>query len=182
MQQEQPAAFNMNQQSTKGNLWEAVAEATRFCSAIEQAADTGRADFIAGMLNCLPRLYLSFLNAIPTRLEEEEFAFLTSYVDEALYDTVRGNLAAVMGADDTYLETFEEDMKYSDTPIAATVSEGLADIFQDLYNFAANVRDSEGENIDTAFAQCRENFESYWSRILCNVMRPLNQIHFSTEE
>ncbi len=40
-----------------------------------------------------------------------------------------------MGEDDVFLETFEEDMKYSDTPVAASVSESLADIFQPLYNF-----------------------------------------------
>ena len=85
----------------------------------------------------------------------------------------------MLGPDDVYLETFEEDMKYSDTPIAASVSESLADIFQPLYNFISVVRDSEGENLETAYKECRDNFVGYWGQTLCNVMRALNNIYFN---
>ncbi len=83
-----------------------------------------------------------------------------------------------MGEDDVFLETFEEDMKYSDTPVAASISESLADIFQPLYNFISVVKDSEGDNAAGAFRECKENFESYWSQTLCNVMRALNNIRY----
>ena len=87
-------------------------------------------------------------------------------------------MAALLGEDDTYLETFEEDMKYSDTPIAASIAEGLADIYQDLYNFLSPVRDSDGALAAPALVECRENFASYWGQTLTNVMRPLNHLHY----
>ena len=105
---------------------------------------------------------------------------MPEYVDEDFYDAVRRNVESLLGPDDTFLETFEEDMKYSDTPIAASVAEGLADIFQPLYNFISVVKESEGESIFEAYSECRENFDAYWSQTLCNVMRPLNNIKYNS--
>lgn len=169
----------MTEKDPKARLWETVATATRFCIALENARESDKGEFVAEMLGCLPRLYILFSETDADDVApEEEMEFLASYVDEDYYESVRRNVEALLGPDDTFLETFEEDMKYSDTPIAASVSEGLADIFQDLYNFVANVKESDGESLPGAFRECKENFASYWSRTLCNVMRPLNQIHY----
>ena len=67
-------------------------------------------------------------------------------------------------------------MKYSDTPVAASVSESLADIFQVMYNFIASVRDSTEENIQLALIAMHDDFESYWGAIVCNVLRALHNI------
>ena len=85
-----------------------------------------------------------------------------------------------MGPDDIFLETFEEDMKYSETPIAASISESLADLFQPLYNFISVVKDSEGDKLVEAYINCKEDFISYWSQTLCNVLRALNNVRYSS--
>ena len=127
-------------------------------------------------------VFLEEIFSSPLDVEENpdvsEFDYFPEYVDEDYYESVRRSVEAVMGEDDVFLETFEEDMKYSDTPVAASVSESLADIFQPLYNFISVVKDSEGENAASAFRECKENFESYWSQTLCNVMRALNNIRY----
>ena len=86
----------------------------------------------------------------------------------------------LLGPDDTYLEVFEEDMKYSDTPIAASVSEGLADIFQVMYNLLDAIRDMPEEVVLSALVAVKDDFESYWSRVLCNVLRALNHIRYTS--
>lgn len=106
--------------------------------------------------------------------------YYSSYVDEDYYEGVRLHIETLLGPDDTYLETFEEDMKYSDTPIASSISESLADIFQPLYNFISVVRDSDGEDLEGAYRECRENFVSYWGQTLCNVLRALNFIYYQS--
>lgn len=98
------------------------------------------------------------------------------------YDSVRRNVETLLGPDDIFLETFEEDMKYSDTPIAASISECLADIFQPLYNFISVVKESEGEQSLAAYRDCREAFASYWAQTLCNVLRALNHLYFNPTE
>jgi hypothetical protein len=168
----------MTEQDSKARLWETVAAATRFCLALENARESEKSEFVAEMLGCLPRLYILFSETEEGTPENDDLSFMASYVDEDYYESIRRSTEALLGPDDTFLETFEEDMKFSDTPIAASVSECLADIFQDLYNFVANVKESEGESLIGAFRECQENFVAYWSRTLCNVMRPLNQIRY----
>jgi hypothetical protein len=92
---------------------------------------------------------------------------------------VRRNIENLLGPDDTYLEVFEEDMKYSDTPIAASISEGLADLFQVFYNLLDSVRNMPEEVVLASLIAVRDDFQSYWSRILCNVLRALNHLRFS---
>lgn len=156
-----------------------TALAAEYCSAVENSREYEEDEFVKLMLNYLPRLYLGFSDI---EMEETvgalDYEYFPTYVDEDFYEGVRRNMESVMGEDDTFLETFEEDMKYSDTPVAASVSESLADIFQALYNFIALVKDSEGENLQGAFRECKENFESYWAQTLCNVMRALNNIRY----
>lgn len=154
--------------------------AARYCLAVENAGEREKMEFVREMLRYLPQLYLSFSGdgdeAGGSLDEDYGYEVPFSYVDEAFYDRVRGNVGMLLGSDDTYLEAFYEDMKYSETPVAASISEGLADIFQDLYNFISLVKDTEGSRIGEAFARCRENFDSYWGQILCNLMRPLHRL------
>lgn len=150
-----------------------------YCHTLETCRDLEAGEFVDRMLNLLPRLYLAFTEVNPqeeTILEEDEY--FESYVDEDFYDSIRRNVEILLGPDDTFLETFEENMKYSDTPIAASISECLADIFQPLFNFISIVKDTEGEEIGAAYRECRENFEGYWAQTLCNVLRAINNLKY----
>ena len=155
-----------------------VALATDYCYLCENATEYEKNEFVDRCLNLLPRIYWEFFDISVEVVSLEEFDYFSSYVDEDYYESIRRHIEMVMGEDDTFLETFEEDMKYSDTPIGASVAESLADLFQPLYNFISIVKDSEGSQITDAFAQCKEEFESYWSQTLCNVLRALNHIKY----
>ena len=88
----------------------------------------------------------------------------------------------MLGPDDVYLEVFEEDMKYSETPIGMSLSEGLSDIFQVLYNFIATVKDAPSETVNAALVAIKDDFGAYWSQRLCNLMRPLNYLYFNSSD
>lgn len=154
----------------------ATAHASRFCIAVENALDFTKEEFVGEMTRLLPAIYLDFNDPeiADSRLGEEEY--FSSYVDEDYYESRRCALESIFGPDDVFLETFEEDMKYSDTPIGASISESLADIFQPLYNFISIVKDTEGEKSLEAYLACRDDFDAYWSQTLCNVMRALNAL------
>ncbi len=152
-----------------------------YCQAVENAREMDRGDFVAAMLRILPRIYITAtdVNVEGSLIED---AYIDSHLEEDYYEAVRRNIENLLGPDDTYLEVFEEDMKYSDTPIAASVSEGLADLFQVCYNFLESIKDVPEELIEQGIVAMKEDFEGYWSRILCNVLRPLNQVRYSPEE
>ena len=149
-----------------------------YCQTLESARETECDDFIAAMLRLLPRIYITASDLKIDDLGLEE-PYIDGRLDEDYYDSIRRSIENLLGPDDTYLEVFEEDLKYSDTPIAASVSEGLADIFQVLYNFLEAIKDVPNELIDQALIAVKDDFQSYWSRILCNVMRALNHIRYN---
>lgn len=167
----------MISKETTARLTGLVAAATQYCALAEQCSDYEREEWIKRMVLALPTLYIGVqslnLEDVPTL---DEGGYLAEYVDEDLYEKIRRSIATLLGEDDVYLETFEEDMKYSDTPIAATISEGIADIFQSVYNYVGVANDSDGDLLGDAFRELKEGFESYWSQILCNTLRALNAL------
>ncbi len=158
-----------------------ITKARNYCLTLENAHEADHDSLIDEVIRQLPDLYAAFTaldtDMLPETLDSD--AFLPGYVDEEYYESIRRTLESVLGSDDTYLETFETDMKYSDTPIAASISENLADIFQDLFNFVYAIKESEGEQTPLALRICKENFEAYWGQKLCNVMRQLHHLKYA---
>lgn len=164
-------------------LGEILKLSATYCTIVQNPEIDEREDYIKELLIILSRLYSEFLSFVPETEEEEDYAieeglgvYFQEHADESLYNFVRQQLQQIMAPDDTFLETFEEDMKYSETPIGVSISESLADIFQSLYNFSEEARLSEGANLKEAYLQCREEFKEYWSQTLVNVLRPLNAL------
>lgn len=154
--------------------------AVQFCAYLEAAEQKERLEFIDTMLRLLPLLYLK--GTLLPGFELDEAVDLQDFVTEENYDIVRGNIAALMGQHDDFLDVFMEDMKYSDTPILTTVSENLADIYQDLKNFALNYRQEVDATMQEALAEVKENFEHYWGQRCVNVMRALHDVRYETAE
>ena len=152
-----------------------------YCAAVENARETTRQEFVASMLRLLPRLYISATDLYASSAAMEE-CYIESSLDEEYYEAMRRNMENLMGPDDSYLEVFEEDMKFSDTPIAASISESLADIFQVCYEFVETIRDAPDYLVENALQAVAEDFGSYWSRILCNVLRALNFVRYNSTE
>lgn len=171
----------MENDNIRVRLVEVTRLSAQYCSSLENCLEEERIEFVDMMLDLLPRIYWQFFDISSHDLVSlGDGGYAADYVDEDQYEGVRKAVAALLGEEDTFLETFEEDMKYSDTPIAATVSESLADIYQPLFNFVSVVKDTEGESLTEAYMQCKEYFEEYWSQTLCNVLRALNNIKYNS--
>lgn len=172
------AALNTDPDTLSNNALAFIALCNEYCAAIENAAMNEPSALINSMLRLLPRLYISAMD-IKTDMLNGEGGYIAPALEEDVYDQLRQTLAGVIGEDDTYLEVFEEDMKYSDTPIAATISESLADLFQVFYDFLETVRDAPNELINEALTSVKESFASYWSQTLTNVLRAINAVKFN---
>ena len=114
------------------NTLEFVTVALEYCTFVEAAGNTGLFDFVDKATKLLPLLYLK-ASLLP-EVESEEETELELSVSEDMYESVRSRIAGLLGERDSYLETFHADMRYSDTPIAAFISENLADVYQDTGN------------------------------------------------
>lgn len=158
-----------------------IALANEYCALAENAPQSTATEFTAEAVRLLPRLYITADGLLRSIREggEPEDAYIPSALDEDYYNAVRLGIETLLGPDDTFLEVFEQDMKYSDTPIGASVAEHLADIFQEMYNFLEGVREAPEELANELFAAVTDDFEQFWSQRLVNVMRPLNALRFS---
>lgn len=155
-----------------------LALCNEYCAAVENASQAEDSHEFAGtMLRLLPRIYISASDLT------EEVGMDEVYIDPALeedyYESVRRNMESVLGEGDGYLDTFQEDMKYSDTPIGASISENLADLFQVFYNLLETVREAPAELASGAIAAVREEFPYSWSGTLCNALRALNHLYYN---
>jgi hypothetical protein len=101
------------------------------------------------------------------------------FVTEAEYNDVREQIAGLLGEYDSFLETFHPDMSLSDTPVAAFISENLADIFQELKDFATNYQLADAEIMQDALVTCLEAFAEHWGQKLLNTLRALHAYRYS---
>lgn len=154
-----------------------VTVAAETCLLLEHAGEQSYEGFVEKNLQLLSMLYLkSVLLAVPERVFDDP---TERFVTEADYNEVKDSVAALMGEKDSFLETFYPDMSLSDTPIAAFVSENLADIYQELKDFAANYKLGEIDVMNDALADCLTAFAEHWGQKVVNTMRALHTLRYS---
>ena len=156
------------------NVIEFVTITAETCLFLERAAEYLRNDFILQSTKLLPLLYAK---AVILEVPETVFDEVPErFVSEDDYQYVREKIEALLGNDNIYLEVFHPQMKYSDTPIAAFISEDLADIYQELKDFAANYRIGVADIMNDALAVCLEAFAEHWGQKLLNALRALHAL------
>lgn len=159
---------------------EFVTVAVQVCLYLEQVAEHEKSDFIDKMLCLLPLLYLK-ARLLP-KTNEEMDGYPERFVTEQEYEDLRLMVAQKLGSDDAYLEVFMEDMRYSDEPITAFISENIADIYQEIKNLACNYQTREEAVMNDALVSCLEGFEQHWGQKLLNVLRPLHALSLLVDE
>lgn len=159
---------------------EFVTVAVQLCLYLEQVEGQDKSEFVEKMLCLLPLLYLK-ARLLPKATEELD-GFPEQFVSEQEYEDIRQKVAQCMGADDTYLEVFVEDMRYSDEPITAFVSENIADIYQEVKDLACNYQTRDEAVMNDALVNCLEAFEQHWGQKLLNVLRPLHAVACEGEQ
>lgn len=163
------------------NVVEFVTVAAEFCSYLERSEGVSRNEFVDTLLKLLPLLYLKGTMLPACSLIDEEEG-LERFVTEDEYEVLRLTLADVMGRRDDYLDVFLADMKYSDTPIRKTISEDLADIWQDIKNFVCLFKTGVNQTMNDALVECRENFATYWGQTLVNTLRALHEVKYNLDD
>lgn len=162
------------------NVVEFVTVGVEYCRLLEQAPEYDRKEFADRCIKLLPLLYLK-----ATLLPEGE---LTSddtpeeFVTEEVYGLISNTISSILGSKDDYLETFHPDMKYSDTPVLANISEDLADIYQDIKNLTSVYSIGYEPSMNDALVICKENFAAFWGQKLVNTLGALHSICFNTDE
>lgn len=150
------------------------------CLLLENSRTYPQEEFIKKSTELLSLLYFkTSVLTIPDRI----FSHYTErFVTEADYDYVREQIEVLLGEKDSFLETFHPDMSLSDTPIASFISENLADVYQEIKDFAANYQLAEADIINDAYVTCIEAFGEHWGQKLLNALRALHHIKYGSQD
>ena len=156
-----------------------VTVAVQTCLLLEHVEEQEKRDFAERLLQMLPMLYVKTRSL---RIPEQELdGYPQHFVSEEDYNYVSESVKQMLGTDDVYLEVFVEDMRYSQEPISAFISENLADIYQELKDMAGNYQTEDEQVMSDGVLACIEGFHEHWGQKLLNVLRALHSLTESEE-
>jgi len=162
------------------NVVEFVAVANEFCKYTEHASELKGDELLKILQRILPLMYLkaSLLPQLNPFFEDGNEKFVT----ESDWNSIDDTLKEKFGTANDYLEVFDEKINESEGPVVSSISENMADIYQDLKDFLLLYQTGTGEVMNDAVWECRMNFENFWGQKLVNSMRAIHRFIYSGEE
>ena len=162
------------------NVVEFVAVANEFCKYAEHASELKGDELLKILQRILPLMYLkaSLLPQLDPFFEDGNEKFVT----EADWTDINESLKEKFGTANDYLEVFDEKINETEGPVISSISENMADIYQDIKDFLLLYQTGTGEVMNDAVWECRMNFENLWGQKLVNSMRAIHKFIYSGEE
>ena len=151
-----------------------VTAAAQTCLLVEHCQEHEKDEWREQILRILPVLYLRtrLLEVQELMMEEEPQRFVT----EEDYNYALIGMRELLGQDDAYLDVFVDQGIYTDEVQTAYISEGIADIYQELKDMAAAFQTGQEPIMHDAVVVCHEAFDAHWGRKLLAVMRALHEL------
>ncbi len=159
------------------NTIELVTVANEYCRFIEGVSKEPARDFLAKVQKILPLLYLK-VSVVQPFESDQEFA-LEKFVSEVDYNFLQQKIMNLLGEHDDYKEVFDDDMQFSEQALTASVSEDLADIYQDLKDFIMSYQIGDELIMQEALWECLNNFRTFWGQKLVNCLRAVHELVYS---
>jgi hypothetical protein len=162
------------------NVIEFVAVANEFCKYAEHSSELKGDELLKILQRILPLMYLkaSLLPQLNPYFEDGNEKFVT----ESDWISIHETLKEKFGTANDYLEVFDEKIKELEEPVTSSISENMADIYQDLKDFLLLYQTGTSEVMNDAVWECRMNFENFWGQKLVNSMRAIHKFIYSGEE
>jgi hypothetical protein len=159
---------------------EFVAVANEFCKYVERAHELKGDDLLKILQRILPFMYIkaSLLPVLQPYFEDGNEKFVT----ENQWEQTRNLLREKFGTADDYLEIFDIKAADAENAIVASISENIADIYQDIKDFLLLYQTGSQEVMNDAIWECKLNFETYWGQKLVNSLRAIHSFIYSGEE
>ena len=148
------------------NVVEFVTVGVEYCAFMERIEEKTYATFVPVLQKLLPFLYLkaSMVNK-PLSLCDDA---LETFVTETDYETIRSGAARILGQ---YDEEFTGEEVVS-------VSECLADVYQDMKDFLMNYKGGNEEVMNDAVYNVTDNFELFWGKRLLQALTIVHKITY----
>ncbi len=167
-------------QAYSRNVIEFVAVANEYCKYAEHASQLKGDELLRILQRILPLMYIkaSLLPQLNPYFEDGNEKFVTESDWIVMHETLRKKF----GTADDYLEVFDDKSNETEGPVISSISENMADIYQDIKDFLLLYQTGTAEVMNDALWECRMNFENFWGQKLVNAMRAIHKFIYSGEE
>lgn len=162
------------------NVVEFVAIANEFCKYSEHSSELKGDEMLKILQRILPLLYLkgSLLPSLEPVFEDANEKFVT----EADWFRINDSFRQIFGTANGYMELADEKYNEAEGAIPSSLSENMADIYQDMKDFLLLYQTGTKEVMNDAIWECRMNFENIWGQKLVNSLRAIHKFIYSGEE
>lgn len=159
------------------NVIEFITVANEFCSFLERSEEFETPVFLSRLQKILPLLYLkaSLLPEFEFETEED----LEKFVTEMDYNIIQQKILQHTGASDDYQEVFVSGMQFSESALTASISENVADIYQEMKDLVMSYRILNDEVMEQAIWECKNNFSQLWGQTLVNCLRAVHNLIYA---
>jgi hypothetical protein len=158
---------------------EFVKVAGEFCSFIEQTDIFELRLWIDRAHRLLPELYLKAVNLPVLSPAFEELNQRSVLEDD--YEIVHQKMLIRLGEADAYEEIFDPDRIEAENSVGESISENIADIYQDLKDFIILFEDGSYEVMYESIWEVRQSFEQYWGQKLTNTLRAIHFLNYTSD-
>jgi hypothetical protein len=159
---------------------EFVTIANEYSTFLEQADKPDIKEFIDKAHKLLPLLY--FKASLLPELDSKYEDFCQRFITKKDYELIRKKILTKLKQYDSYEEVFDPVHQESEKPVGASISENMADIYQDLKDFLLLYEIGTNEVMYEAIWACKQSFEVYWGQRLTNALRALHFLRYTEEE
>ncbi len=150
---------------------------TEFCALVEQAEKQKKKDFVNTLHKLMSLLYV---RATLLPATDDVDGYCETYVTEEDWDFVQNSVATKLGELDTFLSIVEPDNYDNGQEVSVSISECVADIYQDIRDFIERYRNGNDETQFVAIYECDLNFKLYWGPRLLAALEELHGIVYSS--
>ena len=165
--------------TTTKTVMEMVTVANEYCVYLETAEKKSKDGVLKFAATILPLLYLkgSLLPVIDVANPEANERFVTEEQWENVFTMLRDKF----GKDD---EFWLIDPQYiNDTePLKASISENMADIYQDLKDLVMLYQKNTFDARQNALHECKELFNNHWGYSITNILPRLHHLNNSKKD
>jgi hypothetical protein len=156
---------------------EFVRVANEYCTWLEEEAQDSALTFIHTSTRLLSKVYYhaACLNETEPLMEGGNEKFVT----EQDWSSIFQKILNLLGSHNDYLRIADSSEFDRSDLVTHTISEDLADIYQDLKDFTLQYRQGIEEIMNDAVWEVMDNFENFWSVKLLNALKALNKLYVS---
>ncbi|MBK9290364.1 MAG: DUF5063 domain-containing protein [Bacteroidetes bacterium] len=157
------------------NVLEMAAVATEYCSFIEQASGMEPKIAFGNLLKFVPLLYLR--GTLLPDIEPEYPEADERYVTEEQWDSIFLDLRALFDLEDEFTYVGENEFG-EPASLNGSISEHLADVYQDLKDFITLFKKADPAKRENAIAGCKVLFAEHWGPRLARLLPVIHQKYF----